>query len=171
MNGIGRWRRPLAFIAVGAAAASVHWAVAVLLVERATLAPSSANVGGWLVAFGVSFAGHARVTFADRRASAPLAALRFAVLSAAGFALNAAAYGLLLRAGVLRYDIALAAVLIAVASITYLASLRWVFTPGSRPRSAPHRCATATPAGSSPAVPTDAAAAAARRFARSRPPS
>jgi len=121
------WRRPARFIMVGTAAAAVHWAVTVLVVEQTGVAPAWANVCGWLVALVVSFIGHWRLTFADRPVRPLRSAVRFAVLSASAFAINAAAYALLLRWGAVRYDVGLAFVLAGVAMLSYLASRHWVF--------------------------------------------
>ena len=59
---------PLRFIVVGCCAAAVHWGVVRLLVEAGWLRPLAANVLGWMIAFGVSFAGHALWTFAEHGA-------------------------------------------------------------------------------------------------------
>jgi putative flippase GtrA len=121
--------RPVAFTVVGAIAAVVHWAVAVLVVERVGIAPAFANIIGWLTALTVSFLGHWRWTFGDRRAPAGRSALRFFAVSATAFACNAAAYWMLLRFSPVRYDIGLAIVLVLVATFTYLASRQWAFGP------------------------------------------
>lgn len=115
------------FIVVGCAAAALHFAVVVLLVSRAGLPPLLANVGGWLLAFGVSFAGHHHISF--RRHGAPVlaAAGRFFAISAAGFALNELAYAALLQWSGLRYELGLVLVLLAVAVATYWASRHWAF--------------------------------------------
>ena len=119
--------RPIAFTVVGAIAAAVHWAVAVWAVERIGIAPVLANIVGWLVALVVSFVGHWRWTFGDRRAPGWRSARRFFVVSASAFACNAVAYWALLRFSPLRYDIGLAIVLLLVATFTYLASRQWAF--------------------------------------------
>ena len=115
------------FVLVGTAAAAVHWSVVVVLVEHAGWRPLLANVLGWLIAFSVSFSGHYRWTF--RHHGVPLwrSAGRFFVVSACGFAINELAYALLLRWSALRYDLVLAAVLMAVAGGTYLVSHYWAF--------------------------------------------
>jgi putative flippase GtrA len=115
------------FVAVGAAAAAVHFGVVVLLVELGGWRPLLANPLGWLVAFGVSFVGHHRLTFADSGARIGRAALRFFAISAAGFVVNEAAYAALLAHGALGYRLALGAVLVAVAGFTYAAGRRWAF--------------------------------------------
>jgi putative flippase GtrA len=115
------------FIAVGCAAAFVHWAVVVALVSRAGWRLLVANVLGWLVAFGVSFARHQRLTFRGHGASVRSSGMRLFLVSAGGFAVNEAAYAGLLGWSRLRYDVALAAVLIVVAAIIYVLSRYWVF--------------------------------------------
>jgi putative flippase GtrA len=115
------------FIAVGCAAAAVHWLVVVALVGTWGWRPLVANVPGWLVAFSVSFAGHHRLTFRGHGAPVVSSAWRFFVVSAGGFAINEAAYALLLGWSGQRYDLALAVVLIGVAGVTYLLSRHWAF--------------------------------------------
>jgi putative flippase GtrA len=115
------------FVAVGCAAAAVHFGVVLLLVGSAAAAPLIANVGGWLVAFIASFLGQWRFTFRAQAAPASQALRRYFVLSLGGFAANEAAYAALLRWTRLPYDLLLAAVLLGVAVFTYLLSSRWAF--------------------------------------------
>ena len=115
------------FIAVGCAAAAVHWLAVVALVGHGGWPALLANVLGWLLAFGVSFAGHHRLSFRGHGAPLGAAARRFFIVSAAGFAVNEAAYAGLLRWGVLRYDLGLALVLVGVAALTYLLGRHWAF--------------------------------------------
>jgi putative flippase GtrA len=124
-------RRPLFFIAVGTAAALVHFLVVVLVVEAFGLAPLLANVVGWLTAFMVSFRGHHTLTFAGHETPPWRAARRFFLVSAAGFAINESAYALCLHYTPYRYDLLLAAILLAVAALTYLVSSRWAFARSS----------------------------------------
>jgi putative flippase GtrA len=120
-------RRILTFIAVGCTAAAVHWGTVVTLVRGFGAAPLVANVGGWLVAFFVSFSGQFAFTFRDHGAPVVQAARRFFALSFAGFAINELAYATLLRWSPWRYDVLLAIVLVGVAVLTYLLSRRWAF--------------------------------------------
>ena len=115
------------FVAVGCAAAATHWTTAVLLVKFGGLPPVLANVGGWLVSFWVSFCGHYFLTF--RHTNAPLlpAIRRFFLVSAMGFAINEAAYAWLLHATHLPYYLLLAAVLLGMAVLTFIASRLWAF--------------------------------------------
>ena len=117
------------FIAVGSAAAAVHLATVVVLVRWGGWSPPAANVLGWLVAFVCSFFGHHLTTFSDAQAPMARAARRFFAVSALGFAANQAAYVLLLRLSGLRYDLALAMVLVGIAILTYLLGRRWAFRP------------------------------------------
>lgn len=125
-------RRIAWFVAVGTGAAAVHLATVIALVRWGGWSPLAANVLGWLVAFACSFAGHHRTTFRDANAPVTRAAGRFFAVSALGFAANQGAYVLLLRVSWLRYDVALAIVLVAVAAMTYLLGRRWAFQPASR---------------------------------------
>ncbi|MFC4297169.1 MAG: GtrA family protein [Castellaniella sp.] len=115
------------FVIVGCAAAATHWAVAVACVAWGGLAPLIANVIGWLVAFGVSFAGHYRLTFRHQHAPLRRAAVRFFLVSALGFAVNEAAYATLLRLTAIRYDVLLALVLIGIAGMTFILGRYWAF--------------------------------------------
>lgn len=120
-------RRILVFVAVGSAAALVHWFTVVALVHTVHAAPLAANVAGWAVAFCVSFAGQAGLTFRDQGAPLARAARRFLLVSLGGFAVNEASYALLLRFSRWRYDLLLALVLLGVAALTYLLSRHWAF--------------------------------------------
>jgi putative flippase GtrA len=120
------------FVAVGGAAAAVHFGVVVGLVEAYRLPPLAANVAGWLVAFVVSFCGQWLLTFRGRGVPWLQALPRFFLVSLAGFIINEAGYAILLHWSALRYDALLALVLLAVAVMTYLLSSRWAFrgSPG-----------------------------------------
>jgi putative flippase GtrA len=97
------------------------------VVEALALAPLRANVVGWLCAFGVSYAGHYRLTFAGNSAPLLQSAGRFFVISASAFAINELSYAILLHVSTIRYDFLLAGVLVGVAVLTYLASRHWAF--------------------------------------------
>lgn len=125
------WRLA-SFVLVGCTAAAVHFSTVVLLVEFGRLKPVMANVGGWLVAFVVSFLGQSLLTFRSRGTPWLQALPRFFAISALGFAANESAYILLLNVTLLRYDVLLALVLVGVAVITYLLSSLWAFR-GSPP--------------------------------------
>lgn len=132
-------RRIVLFIAVGGAATAVHWSTVVALVRGLGLPPLAANVGGWMVAFGVSFAGQSMLTFRDQGAPPRQAAGRFLLLSLGGFTINEAAYAALLRWSPWRYDVLLAAVLLGVAVFTYLLSRHWAFRSAAAAATGPGR--------------------------------
>lgn len=115
------------FVVVGTAAAAVHFGVVVALVSALGWPPLLANPCGWLVAFAVSYSGHRWLTFADHAAPVGRSALRFFVVSAAGFAVNEIAYATLLQAGGVEYRLALGCVLVGVAAATFIASRHWAF--------------------------------------------
>lgn len=115
------------FIAVGCAAAAVHWVIVVVLVSGWGWRPLVANVLGWLAAFTLSFTGHHRLTFGGHGVPVRSSAARFFAVSAGGFGVNEITYALMLRWSSQRYDLILAVVLIAVAALTYLLGRHWVF--------------------------------------------
>lgn len=120
-------RSSMWFVLVGCAAAGVHWVVVVALVESAAWWPLLANLMGWLLALGVSFSGHHRLSFRGHGGPMRRSAGRFFMVSAAGFTVNELAYAALLRWSGHRYDVLLAVVLIAVAFATWWLSRHWVF--------------------------------------------
>jgi putative flippase GtrA len=126
-----RWQG-VRFIAVGTTAAAVHWGAVRVAVESVGLAPLSANVVGWMIALVVSFSGHRFWTFgATSAVSTGQSLWRFVLVSGAGFAVNEACYAAVLRAGSLRYDLALGVVLVGLALATFVVSRLWVFRAAS----------------------------------------
>ena len=115
------------FAVVGAAAAATHFVVAVACVRALRIDPQLANVAGFLVAFTISFLGQWRWTFAAHAAPLARALPAFFAVALGGFAANALAYRLLLTYTPLRYDVALALVLIFVAAMTFVLSRFWAF--------------------------------------------
>lgn len=115
------------FVAVGCAAATTHWLVAIACVVSWQLPPLAANVVGWLAAFLVSFSGHYRLTFRQQRKSLATACGRFFLVSAAGFLINEFCYAWLLHVTDIPYDLLLAAILVAIALLTFLLSRFWAF--------------------------------------------
>jgi len=80
------WLSALWFGSVGLLAALVHLFVFEAL--RHVLRPELANLGGFLVAFGVSFTGHRRLSFKDAGTSVQQSLVRFLVTAIAGFFAN-----------------------------------------------------------------------------------
>lgn len=115
------------FVAVGCAAAATHWLVAVACVVMWQLPPLAANVVGWLAAFLVSFSGHYRLTFRRQRKSLAAACGRFFLVSAGGFLINELSYAWLLHFTDIPYDLLLAAILVAIALLTFILSRFWAF--------------------------------------------
>lgn len=115
------------FVIVGCAAAATHWGIAVACVDGLDLPPLVANVLGWLVAFIVSFSGHYWLTFRHQVKAFGVALRRFFLVSAGGFVINEASYACLLKATAIRYDLLLAAILIALAFLTFVVSRLWAF--------------------------------------------
>jgi putative flippase GtrA len=124
---MGIVKRIAFFVAVGCAAAAVHFGVVVLLVELLRVPPLAANVAGWLLAFVVSFLGQWQLTFASRATPWRDALPRYFLLSLAGFVANEIGYAVLLQFTRLPYQAALVLVLLAVAVMTYLLGSQWVF--------------------------------------------
>jgi putative flippase GtrA len=122
-------RRLSWFVAVGTIAAAIHFGTVVALVQWGGWRPAVANVVGWLTAFVFSFLGHHRTTFSDAKAPMGRSAGRFFAVSALGFATNETAYVLLLHFSGLRYDLALAVVMVGIAGMTYLMGRHWAFRP------------------------------------------
>ncbi len=129
-----RLPQELQFVLVGGAAAATHLAVAVSLVALAGMAPLAANVFAFLVAFSVSYNGHALLTFASARAKgpavmAPLFRGRQPVLRR-----QRAAVFRRLHALDWHYAWSLVGVLVLVATGTFLLSKSWAFKNSSGPR-------------------------------------
>lgn len=112
---------------VGAAAATTHFVAAVTCVRSLGVDPQLANVIGFAIAFMVSFVGQWRWTFGAQAAPLGRALPSFLLVALGGFAANALAYRWLLAHTPLRYDVALALVLVAVAATTFLLSRGWAF--------------------------------------------
>ncbi|HEY9104738.1 GtrA family protein [Chitinimonas sp.] len=119
-------RRLPRFIVVGSLAAAVHWGTANLLM-LGQMAPLLANVGGFGVAFVVSYLGQRHWTFTAGHLAHRHTLPRYFLLACSGFAGNEALFYLLLRYTPLPPAIALALVLGLVAVATFLLSRGWVF--------------------------------------------
>ncbi|MBK6869019.1 MAG: GtrA family protein [Burkholderiales bacterium] len=113
------------FTAVGVAAALTHLAVFALAQPR--MWPELANALGFVVAFGVSFAGHRRLSFRDTGTSALQSLRRFGATALAGFAVNEAVFVLLLRAFGWPSWLALVLALIVAAGQTFVLGRFWAF--------------------------------------------
>lgn len=121
----GRAREGLWFVAVGTAAAATH--AAVFGLTRRALLPELANALGFALAFGVSFAGHRRLSFRDAGTGVGQSLARFAATALAGFAVNEAVFALLLRLAHWPPWVALGAALLVAAVQTFVLSRFWAF--------------------------------------------
>lgn len=114
------------FGAVGIAATAVHYLVALPVTWLVT--PYLGNVAGYLVALGVSYAGHHRFTFrvptneAAHRHRMP----RFILVSATALLLSQAVLALA-RAGGLPDELALLAAVATIPAVTFTVGRLWVF--------------------------------------------
>ncbi len=115
------------FVAVGCTAAATHWAIAVAGIGRLHLAPALANLIGWSIALLISFSGHYMLTFRSPKKSLLPAFGRFFLVSAGGFTANELAFVVLLQTTGLPYQHLLAAILVAVAILTFVLSRSWAF--------------------------------------------
>lgn len=113
------------FTAVGVAAALTHLAVFALTQHR--MWPELANALGFVVAFGVSFAGHRHLSFRDAGTSALQSLRRFGATALAGFAVNEAVFVLLLRAFGWPSWLALVLALVVAAGQTFVLGRFWAF--------------------------------------------
>ncbi|MFH7325996.1 GtrA family protein [Desulfurivibrio sp. C05AmB] len=117
----------LRFAGVGGIATLLHYGVAVGLVYLLALHPELANVGGFLVAFGVSFLGHWRWTFREQPSRFRFALPAFFVVAGGFFLLNASLFHLLLTRSELRFELALLLVQALIVVLTFLAGKYWAF--------------------------------------------
>jgi putative flippase GtrA len=132
-------RQIACFVAVGVTATATHWCMAVFLVETWRLPAAAANLAGWALAFGVSFAGHYAFTFRRAHADWKRSAWRFFLISAGGFTVNELAYVGLLHTTTQPYDLLLALLLVAQAGLTFLASRLWAFRHAMPVRTPPQK--------------------------------
>ncbi len=118
------------FAIVGVLATLTHAGVATSLLASGALPALAANLGGYLVAFWVSFGGHYFWSFAHlrRQGTALKSIVRFLIISVSGFLLNSTILSLWLKltpwselAGLL-FSIAI------VPALTFLAARLWAFS-------------------------------------------
>lgn len=114
------------FGVVGVLAMCVHLLVVALLVPLG-LVPLLANIVGFLVAFQVSYFGHARWTFNVSAPNNKRHQIKFFSVAVLGFLLNEASYSVLLQLLHMHYLLTLAIVLFGVAVVTFVLSKLWAF--------------------------------------------
>ena len=113
---------------VGASAAFTH--LAGFALAEPYFWPEVANALGFVVAFGVSFAGHRWLSFQDAGTSFWQSLRRFAVTALAGFAANEVIFVVLLRGLGLPSFIALFIALVLASAQTFVLSRLWAFRRG-----------------------------------------
>lgn len=121
----------LQFVLVGGTAAATHLAVVGLLVALLGMPPLAANVLAFLVAFVVSYNGHALFTFSAARARGWPVVARFFAVACLSFVANELLYYIALNWLHWHYFWSLAAVLVLVAVGTFVMSKFWAFKAGS----------------------------------------
>ena len=113
------------FLAVGGAAAATHMVVFAL--AQGHMWPELANALGFVIAFGVSFAGHRLLSFKDAGTSVATSLRRFGITALAGFASNEIVFVVLLRGLGLPSLLALFLALVFAAGQTFVLSRFWAF--------------------------------------------
>jgi len=118
------------FAVVGVLATLTHAAVAAGLLQSGTLPPLAANLGGYLVAFWVSFGGHYFWSFAHlrREGTAVKSVVRFLIVSVSGFLLNSAILSLWLNLTPWSELMGLLFSIAVVPALTFLAARLWAFS-------------------------------------------
>lgn len=117
----------LQFVLVGGTAAATHLAVVGLLVALLGMPPLAANVLAFLVAFVVSYNGHALFTFSAAGARGWPVVARFFAVACLSFVANELLYYIALNWLHWHYFWSLAAVLVLVAVGTFVMSKFWAF--------------------------------------------
>lgn len=116
----------LRFASVGGVATVIHVLVAWLAVRAGSATPLWGNAAGFACAFGVSYAGHFRWTFAARAAhgaSLP----RFLTVALGGWGVSSALVWALAGGGRWGIELALVAVFLVVPPATWALSAAWAF--------------------------------------------
>ena len=117
----------LQFVLVGGSAAATHLAVVGLLVSLGGMPPLRANVLAFLVAFVVSYTGHALLTFSAAQAKGWSVVARFFAVACLAFVANELLYYIALNWLHWHYFWSLAGVLVLVAVGTFVMSKFWAF--------------------------------------------
>ncbi|MGP1629937.1 MAG: GtrA family protein [Giesbergeria sp.] len=127
VHGLRRLPQGLQFVLVGGAAAATHLLAVGMLVHFADMPPLVANVLAFLVAFVVSYNGHALLTFAQTGARGRAVVGRYFVVASLSFVVNELLYAAALRWLGWNYLVSLVLVLLLVAVGTFVLSKSWAF--------------------------------------------
>jgi len=122
-------RQLASFGAIGIVATLVHVTAAYLLQAWFDANPYLANLIGFLLAFGISFAGNARLTFYYQGAISA-AFVRFLALSSVSLIMTTLWMAWVVRNG-LPMSLYVLVVVLTVPPVTYLLARFWVFAPRS----------------------------------------
>lgn len=127
---MNRGERFLKFAGVGAVATGIHYATLVLLVELAGVEPVVATCVGYVAGAAFGYLANHRWTFGGRAAHGR-AAMRYVVMLALGFALNAAVVWILHDLAGLWYVAAQVASTGFGLFVNYAIASRWVYVERS----------------------------------------
>lgn len=133
LNSLYSLPQALRFILVGGAAAATHLLAVGVLVALWQVPPLLANVLAFLIAFGVSYCGHAWLSFAEHQARSWASAARFFAVASLSFAVNETLYAIALQRLHWHYFWSQAAILVLVAVGTFTLSKFWAFQPAPPP--------------------------------------
>ncbi len=114
------------FGVVGVIAASVHFGVVVYFVQAFAWAPLVANIGGFVVAFQLSYWGHRTWTFYDSEVQHHVAYSKLLFVQLLNLTINEILFYFFLSLH-LPYTIALLIVLAILPVLTFIVSKWWVF--------------------------------------------
>ena len=123
LNSLYSLPQALRFILVGGAAAATHLLAVGVLVALWQVPPLLANG----LAFGVSYCGHAWLSFAEHPARTWASAARFFAVASLSFAVNETLYAIALQRLHWHYFWSQAAILVLVAVGTFTLSKFWAF--------------------------------------------
>ncbi|MEZ0232859.1 MAG: GtrA family protein [Methylophilaceae bacterium] len=112
---------------IGAAAAAVHYIIAISLEALSTIPIAWINVIGFLCAFPVSYLGHSKLSFSSHAHSVKQSLPRFFSVAILGFIGNQILVLSALHFLKIPFWIVLAIVMVIVAAFTYLLSHYWAF--------------------------------------------
>jgi putative flippase GtrA len=116
---------------VGLSAMLVHFLTVTTLFVPIGIAPLKANVLGFLVAFGVSYLGHSKLTFKKEtllsRKEKVSEIIKFFGVAITGFLMNQALFFILLSYTSLGLDFSLGITLVLVSGLTFVLSKFWAF--------------------------------------------
>ena len=115
------------FGVVGVTAMAVHLLAVYAFVTGLDLNPLAANIMAFLIAFQVSYFGHARYTFNVADPKSHQHKIKFFAVAVFSLLLNEASYSILLNVFHMQYFIALTLVLFGVAVCTFVLSRLWAF--------------------------------------------